>query len=45
LLEISEPYTDEDHIRIKTIGNVQILEIELHEEGGYIERLKRKGWI
>ncbi len=30
-----EPYTDEDHIRIKTIGNVQILEIEINEEGGW----------
>ncbi len=40
-----EPYTDEDHIRIRAIGNVQILEIELNEEGGYEEWVDERGLL
>ncbi len=40
-----EPYTDEDHIRIKDIGNVQILEIELNEDGGYEEWVDERGLL
>lgn len=40
-----EPYTDEDHIRIKAIGNVQILEIALNEEGGYEEWVDERGLL
>src|SRR6266511_5168730 len=40
-----ERYTDEDHIRIKTIGNVQILEIEINEDEGYDEWVDEHGLL
>ena len=41
--QVIERYSDEDHIRIKAIGNVQVLEIELNEEGGYEEWVDERG--
>jgi hypothetical protein len=40
-----ESYCDEDHIRIKTIGHIQILEIEINEEEGYDEWVDERGLL
>ncbi len=44
-VKMIEPYTDEDHLRIKTIGDVQILEIELNEEDGFDEWVDERGLL
>ena len=47
LLDIKalELYCDEDHIRIQTIGNVQVLEFEMNEEEGFDEWMEERGLL
>ncbi len=40
-----EMYCDEEHIRIKTLGQAQILEIEINEEEGFDEWIDERGLL
>jgi len=40
-----EAYCDEYHVNIKTIGDVQILEFEMDEDGGYDEWIEEHGLL
>lgn len=40
-----EAYCDEEHIRIKTLGQAQILEIEINEEEGFDEWIDERGLL
>jgi hypothetical protein len=40
-----EVYCDEDHIRLKTLGQVQILEIEINAEEGFDEWIDERGLL
>lgn len=40
-----ERYCDEDHVHIKTIGHVQVLEFELNEEQGFDEWVDERGLL
>jgi hypothetical protein len=38
-------YCDEYHLNLKTIGDVQVLEFEMDEEGGYDEWIEERGLL
>jgi hypothetical protein len=40
-----EMYCDEEHIRIKTLGQAQILEFEMNEEEGFDEWIDQRGLL
>jgi len=40
-----EPYCDEYHTNLKTIGNVQVLEFEMNEEEGFDEWVNERGLL
>ena len=40
-----EAYCDEYHLNLKTIGDVQVLEFEMNEEGGYDEWIEERGML
>ena len=42
---IDASYCDEDYLHIKTIGDVHILECEMHEDGGYVEWIEERGLL
>ena len=44
-IEAIEAYCDEDHIRLKTLGQVQILEIEINAEEGFDEWIDERGLL
>jgi hypothetical protein len=44
-VEAVERYCDEYHTHIQTIGNVQVLEIEMNEEEGYDEWVEERGLL
>lgn len=40
-----EAYCDEDHLHLKTIGDVQVLEFEMDEEEGFDEWIEERGLL
>ncbi len=40
-----EAYCDEDHLTLKTIGDVQVLEFEMNEEEGFDEWMDERGLL
>jgi hypothetical protein len=40
-----EAYCDEDHLNLKTIGDVQVLEFEMNEEEGFDEWMEERGLL
>jgi hypothetical protein len=40
-----DAYCDEYHVNIKTIGDVQVLEFEMDEDGGYDEWIEERGLL